>query len=152
MPAEVERTQMALWSMASAALLFSNDLPRIPERSRAILLNREALRINQDPLGRMCFRFRVDTITGAQLWRKDLLGGDVAVAIVNMGDSPLAAGYAFAMIEVGFAPDTRVVARDLYTGGPGGGRSVVGLFATRAAIAVHDTLLLRLSFAPELEL
>lgn len=144
-PAEVERTQFALWSMASAALLFSNDLPRIPERSRAILLNREVLRINQDPLGRMCFRFKVDDKTGAQMWRKDLLGGDVAVAIVNMGDAPLAPGHGFELDEVGFAPDTRVLVRDLYEGAT---YETVGRFLARTPVVAHDTLLLRLTFAP----
>merc|ERR1711924_198227 len=95
----------------------SNDLSALPAASRATLLNREVLAVDQDVLGRMCFRFLVDNKTGMQGWRKDLLGGDVAVALVNMhDDAPLPAGSGFSFSDVGFKPDTRVLARDLFAG------------------------------------
>merc|ERR1712032_470250 len=37
-------------------------------------------------LGRMPFRF-LNTSIGVDVWRKDLVGGDVAVAIVYMGNA-----------------------------------------------------------------
>ena len=54
---------MAIWSLASAPLLMSNDLASVPAASRAILLNAEVLAIDQDPLGRMCFRYLDDMAT-----------------------------------------------------------------------------------------
>merc|ERR1712100_831779 len=81
-----EQTQMALWAMVSAPLMMSNDLACLPAESKAILQNREVLAVNQDVLGRMPFRFRADNETDVQLWRKELVGGAVAVAIVNMHD------------------------------------------------------------------
>ena len=144
-----EQTQMAIWSLASAPLLMSNDLASVPAASRAILLNAEVLAIDQDPLGRMCFRYLDDTATtGAQAWRKDLAGGDVAVAVVNMGDTaPLAPGFSVSFADVGgFAPDTRVAVRDLFATRDLGWH--VGAFATTAPIPPHGVLLLRLSFVP----
>ena len=85
LPIEEQKTQMAIWSMASAPLLLSADLTAVPNESMAILTNKEVLRINQDALGRMPFRFSSNATTGIDVWRKDLAGGDVAVAIVNMG-------------------------------------------------------------------
>lgn len=42
--------------MASAPLLMSNDLKAVPAASKDLLLNTELLAIDQDRLGRMCFR------------------------------------------------------------------------------------------------
>lgn len=47
-----ERLHMAMWSMLAAPLLMSNDLRTIRRSSKAILLNRNVIAINQDPLGK----------------------------------------------------------------------------------------------------
>jgi len=46
-----ERVQMGLWSMFASQLLMSVDLRSINAVSKALLLNRRVLAINQDPLG-----------------------------------------------------------------------------------------------------
>ena len=46
-----ERTQMAVWCMLSAPLLMSVDLRSISAESTALLQNRRAIAVNQDPLG-----------------------------------------------------------------------------------------------------
>jgi hypothetical protein len=71
--------------MASAPLLLSADLTNMPNESMDILTNRDVIAVNQDALGRMAFRFASSAATGVDLWRKELVGGDVAVAIVYMG-------------------------------------------------------------------
>ena len=73
LPLAEQQTQMAIWSMASAPLLLSADLTNIPNESMAILTNPIALKINQDPQGRMPFRFISDTVrrvwtSGARIW------------------------------------------------------------------------------------
>lgn len=49
--AEQSRTQMALWAVMAAPLYMSNDLRSISAEARAILQNKLAIAINQDPLG-----------------------------------------------------------------------------------------------------
>lgn len=49
--AEQSRTQMALWAIMAAPLYMSNDLRSISAEARAILQNKVAIAINQDPLG-----------------------------------------------------------------------------------------------------
>merc|ERR1712124_230029 len=103
-------------AMVSAPLMMSNDLTCLSTESKAILLNREVLAVNQDALGRMPFRFRVENDTAVQLWRKELVGGAVAVAIVNMHDNvTVLTGFEFDLREAGFSPDTNVAIRNLYT-------------------------------------
>jgi len=88
LPFVEQQTQMAVWSMASAPLLLSADLTQIPADSLDILTNPEALAIDQDAMAQMAFRFYRDPVSGVDVWRKDLTGGDVAVAIVYMGAAP----------------------------------------------------------------
>lgn len=45
------RAQMAMWCMLAAPLIMSADLRSIRPEFREILLNREAIKIDQDPLG-----------------------------------------------------------------------------------------------------
>ncbi|KAK0131604.1 Alpha-N-acetylgalactosaminidase [Merluccius polli] len=48
---EQARTQMALWAIMAAPLIMSNDLRSLSNDARAILQNRAAIAINQDPRG-----------------------------------------------------------------------------------------------------
>jgi len=48
---EQQRSQMALWSIMASPLIMSVDLRTIRTDSRALLQNRAAIAINQDPLG-----------------------------------------------------------------------------------------------------
>jgi len=47
-----ERTQMALWSIFAAPLLMSNDLSTVSDGSKKILLNKEIIAVDQDPMGK----------------------------------------------------------------------------------------------------
>lgn len=44
---------MAIWSIWSAPLMMSNDLQTIADRYKKILLNKDVIAIDQDPLGIM---------------------------------------------------------------------------------------------------
>src|SRR5579875_3608657 len=52
MTADEYRTHMSLWAVLAAPLLAGNDLSKMSETDRGILMNREALAIDQDPLGK----------------------------------------------------------------------------------------------------
>lgn len=48
---EQSRNQMAVWAILAAPLLMSTDLRNVSPEIKAILLNKEVIAINQDPLG-----------------------------------------------------------------------------------------------------
>ena len=48
---EQARAQMGLWCIMAAPLIMSNDLRNIRPEFKQILQNKEAIKINQDPLG-----------------------------------------------------------------------------------------------------
>lgn len=78
-----EQTQMALWCVMAQPLIVSADFRNMTAASAAILLNSAAIAIDQDPLGIMGLRLEDSSSAPTQRWAKPLLGGDVAVALVN---------------------------------------------------------------------
>lgn len=81
-----EEVQMALWSIMTAPLIMSNDLPSVKASSKGILLNPHAIAINQDKLGIQ--GRRIKQIGQLEIWTKPILPlGNLAFAIVNFGDS-----------------------------------------------------------------
>ncbi len=56
------RAQMALWSIMAAPLILSVDLRTISDWARDLILNKNLIAINQDPLGAMGRRILQVTI------------------------------------------------------------------------------------------
>lgn len=81
------QTQMSLWCMLSSPLALSNDLRNMNDEDRLILLNKEVIAINQDPLGRAAVR-KVNLPTH-QIFVRELSGGRHAVALMNTADKAL---------------------------------------------------------------
>ena len=92
------------------------------------MLNKEVIAVNQDALGRQGYRVRNESLTGVQVWRRELLGG-VAVLLFNGGAVTQDVGFEFA--EVGFDALTHVSVRDLYAGATLG-LDFVGSFVAKA--------------------
>lgn len=84
-----ERTQMAIWSIVAAPLIMGNDVRNISVNSTNILLNREAIAIDQDPLGQQ--GLRISPKGPQEVWARNLSDGSVAVALYNKlgASSPL---------------------------------------------------------------
>ncbi len=81
---------MALWSILAAPLIMGNDLRNVSADSRAILLNADAIAVNQDPLGQMGLRLSNASSAATQVWSRLLSDGSVAVGLYNKrgGASP----------------------------------------------------------------
>jgi alpha-galactosidase len=47
------RTHMSLWALVAAPLLAGNDVRTMTDATKAILLNKEVIAIDQDPLGKV---------------------------------------------------------------------------------------------------
>lgn len=97
----VAGTNFAMWAMWSAPLIAGND-PRSmtgSDLASTVLLNRLLIAIDQDPLGRAA-RLLLSG-AGYQVWRKQLAGGRVAVAVANLASAPMATSFSW--LELGFA-------------------------------------------------
>ena len=56
------RTQMAIWAIMAAPLIMSTDLRTIKQEFKDILLNRDVIKINQDPLGIQGIRVKRENV------------------------------------------------------------------------------------------
>ncbi|HCC87312.1 MAG TPA: alpha-galactosidase [Prevotella sp.] len=87
------QTQMSMWCMMSSVLALSNDLRHLTAEDKRIVLNKEIIAIDQDPLGKAAER--VVNKTDHQVFVRPLADGSHAVAILNCGDKALNLSVAF---------------------------------------------------------
>ncbi len=81
------RTHFGLWALLAAPLIAGNDLTHMNAQTREILLNREVIAIDQDPLGKQAsLVFRKDDL---EIWTKPLAGGRAALGFLNTGDKQI---------------------------------------------------------------
>lgn len=80
------RTQMSMWCMFSAPLIISCDVRNMNQETKNILLNKDVIAIDQDPLGKQAFRvWRKD---GVEAWKKPMANGRIAMAFLNRNSGP----------------------------------------------------------------
>ena len=141
------RTHFSLWCMLAAPLIAGNDLRKMDEQTRITLTNKEAISINQDPLGIEGFRY--SDKDSMQTWFKPLNNGDWAVCFVNRSAVPKTMDFNWSMENVQDtlfnkqlnAQSTLYKLRDLW------GKKDLGTTKKelKAIIPPHDVLLLKLT-------
>ena len=77
------RTHFTLWCMMAAPLLMGNDLTTMSDEILQILINKDVIAIDQDPLGIQGLRLKTEG--DIEYWFKPLAGGDWAVCFMNRG-------------------------------------------------------------------
>lgn len=105
------QTHMSMWCMACSPLMIGCDIRKMESDAAALLMNREVLAVNQDPLGKPARR--VKRSGRCEAWWKPLADGSAAVALINRGsegeDLRLKAG------DIGLL-DAPKLARNIWTG------------------------------------
>jgi alpha-galactosidase len=76
----------SLWAMMAAPLIAGNDVAHMDEPTRSILLNKEVIAVDQDPLGVQGHRVWKDG--DSEVWVKPLANGAKAVLLFNRGEAP----------------------------------------------------------------
>ncbi|HEY8598633.1 MAG TPA: S-layer homology domain-containing protein [Thermomicrobiales bacterium] len=134
------KSHFSIWAITAAPLIAGHDprAMRSGDTASGILLNREVIAVDQDPLGMQGTRIR--DIGGLQVWTKPLLGGDRAVVLFNTTDVTASIGVNWA--ELGLAGSQHV--RDLWDAADLGG------FADGYATSVpaHGVVMVRVSSLP----
>jgi alpha-galactosidase len=135
MSADEYRTHFSLWALLAAPLIAGNDLRAMSDETKAILLNREAIQVNQDALGHAASRVKAEGDT--EVWMRPLTGGEYAVGLFNRGASATDVRLAWADLKLSGA--LRV--RDLWAHADRG--RVADSFT--ANVPAHGVVMLRLS-------
>jgi alpha-galactosidase len=77
-------TQVSLWSLVAAPLIFSGDITRLDDFTLSLLTNDEIIEVDQDPLGKP--GFRVVKNGDLEVWKRQLEDGSIAVGLFNRGE------------------------------------------------------------------
>ena len=80
---EQAKIQLSIWSIMASPLIMSNDLRTVPQEYRAILLNKDMISVNQDPLGQAGKRVRKRIEDGLEIWARPLSENRMAVVLYN---------------------------------------------------------------------
>ena len=129
------RTHMSLWAILAAPLLAGNDLSKMDETTKSILMNKEVIAVDQDALGRQ--GDRVSAIGPYEVWMKPLRGGARAVALFNRSEAVYP--VTVHLHDVGFSGPAH--ARDLWS------HKDLGTLhdSYTAVVPKHGVVMLRLS-------
>ena len=129
------RTHMSLWALAASPLLAGNDVRTMTDATKAILLNKEVIAIDQDPLGKQASPVKNGDL---ETWIKPLADGSVAVGVVNLGSAAAQANVKAS--DLGLNSQVKK-ARDLWSHQDI--KFTDGAYA--AAVPSHGVLLLKVS-------
>jgi alpha-galactosidase len=111
MTKEEYRAHFSMWALFSAPLLAGNDISNMTADTKEILLSKEVIAIDQDPLGRQGRRVKK---TGDQeIWSKQLQDGSRAVVLLNRG--PAAAKIVVSWTDIGYPDSLPASVRNLWT-------------------------------------
>ena len=81
------QAQFSMWATVAAPLILGSDPRGLSSNAIKMLQNRQVIAIDQDPLGIQGTAIQEEG--SGQVWTKPLVGGDVAVALLNRGSVAL---------------------------------------------------------------
>ncbi len=81
------KAHFSMWCMLAAPLMAGNDIRNMSDDIRNILINKEVIAIDQDPLGKQ--GVKITDIGDYEIWVKELQGKELAVALLNRGLTPI---------------------------------------------------------------
>ena len=76
-----DRAHFTMWAMIAAPLIAGNDLRKMSAETKAILMDKDVIALNQDSVGVQAFKYAVKD--SVETWIKPLQRGDWAVCFLN---------------------------------------------------------------------
>jgi alpha-galactosidase len=125
--ADEYKTQFSMWCLLPAPLLMGNDIRKMSNETKAILINKDAIAINQDPAVIPAKRIRKDANT--ELWSRKLADGSLCVVLLNKTKTNQK--LEFTWDEIGLTTTKSATVRDLWQ------HKKLGSYATSFSIDVH---------------
>jgi alpha-galactosidase len=87
-----------MWCMLASPLMMGCDVRSMNDATKAILLNKDVIAIDQDSLGRQGYRvWRKD---GLEAYKKPLSGKKVAIAFLNRNSTPKSMSASWKELEL----------------------------------------------------
>ena len=96
-------SHFSMWCMLAAPLMSGNDLRKMDAQTKEILMNKEAIAINQDPKGEQARRFM--DMGEKEIWAKPLANGELALCFMNRTETVWNLDYNWLRNTIYFAED-----------------------------------------------
>lgn len=110
MSAAEYRAHFSLWCILAAPLMAGNDVRHMSSDVAEILMNREAIAVDQDPMGMQGRRVKREG--ELEVWAKQLSGGGRAVVLFNR--SSAASRISVSWSDPGYPDQLDAIVRDLW--------------------------------------
>ena len=110
MNVEEGRQQMSLWAILAAPLIATNDITQMTPETRALLMNKDVIAIDQDRAGKQGDRVYAEG--PVEIWERHLADGGAAIGIFNRHPGPMKATVD--LEKLGFSRGTKM--RDVWAG------------------------------------
>jgi alpha-galactosidase len=128
------RSQFSMWAMLAAPLMISDDLTTMSKASLQTVTNKQVIAIDQDPAGIQ--GTEVSFSGNGEVWSKQLLNGNVAIAFLNRGSTAISLSTTANL--VGLGPAARYSITNVWSGQT---YTAAGSFS--AQVPASSTVLLR---------
>ena len=146
MSAAEDRAHFSMWAMLAAPLMSGNDVRKMSAETRQILINKDVIAVDQDPLGVPAFPAVSEN--GIEIWARPLSNENWAICFLNRSDLPKTIDFDWKNRYIDDAMSSRQIdarkttygVRDLWTKKNMGTTDA----PLRAVVPPHDVLLLRL--------
>ena len=136
------RSHFSLWCLLASPLMIGCDVRHMNAATRNILMNKDVIAINQDPLGRQGYHVGAIGHGGeiVSAWAKPLEDGSIAVGLFNLGDRD-GRLVMMAWESLGLIENRPCRVRDVWTG------QDLGVFSSSftARVDRHDVALVRIT-------
>jgi alpha-galactosidase len=133
-PAEA-RSHFSMWAILAAPLMAGNDIRSMSAETKEILLNKEVIAVDQDPLGLQ--GRRISKQGDLEVWSKQLSDGGRAVALLNRSASE--ASIEARWVDLGYPDTLKASVRDLWAHKdfPSAQRSFSASVPSHGVVLVH---------------
>ena len=88
----------SLWSLLSSPLIAGNDIRNMTPETLEILINKEVIAVNQDPMGVQGTRYKKDS--RKEVWAKPLADGSYAVVLFNRNLLPRTVSFKWSDLKL----------------------------------------------------
>ena len=102
------KTHFSLWAMLAAPLIAGDDVRNLSEETKEILLNKDVIAVDQDPMGVEGTPITKDGTS--EVWGRPLAKGAYAIALFNRGEDPATISVKWSDVKLG----RKLKVRDLW--------------------------------------
>ena len=87
------KTHFSIWAFLGSPLMIGCDIRNMNQATRDILMNKEMIAINQDPLMRQPYKLSGFTDENMLMYARNLSDGSIAIGLFNLGDAKSCARF-----------------------------------------------------------